>query len=122
MAYTVRFAEQKDLPSIMELLRQVNRVHYEGRPDLFRPATKYTEEELSKIIRDPETPVFVCEDEEGRILGHGFCILERPENTRLLTDILTLYIDDICVDEGSMRGKRSMSVFWLLRVSAAATM
>jgi ribosomal protein S18 acetylase RimI-like enzyme len=29
--------------------------------------------------------------------------MQRPENTRLLTDILTLYIDDICVDE-SARG------------------
>ncbi len=95
----VRFAEEKDIPAIMELLRQVNRVHYEGRPDLFRPSTKYTEEELQAILQDPETPVFVCEDREGRILGHGFCMLQRPENTRLLTDILTLYIDDICVDE-----------------------
>ncbi|MBR3035989.1 MAG: GNAT family N-acetyltransferase [Lachnospiraceae bacterium] len=95
----VRFAEEKDIPAIMELLRQVNRVHYEGRPDLFRPSTKYTEEELQAILQDPETPVFVCEDQEGRILGHGFCMLQRPENTRLLTDILTLYIDDICVDE-----------------------
>ena len=59
MAYRVRFAEKKDIPSIMELLRQVNRVHYEGRPDLFRPETKYTEEELSGILEDPETPVFV---------------------------------------------------------------
>ena len=97
--WKVRFAEEKDIPAIMELLRQVNRVHYEGRPDLFRPSTKYTEEELQAILQDPETPVFVCEDQEGRILGHGFCMLQRPENTRLLTDILTLYIDDICVDE-----------------------
>ena len=97
--WKVRFAEEKDIPAIMELLRQVNRVHYEGRPDLFRLSTKYTEEELQAILQDPETPVFVCEDQEGRILGHGFCMLQRPENTRLLTDILTLYIDDICVDE-----------------------
>ena len=103
MAYRVRFAEKKDIPSIMQLLRQVNRVHYEGRPDLFRPETKYTEEELSGILEDPETPVFVCEDEEGRVAAHGFCVLQRPENTRLLTDILTLYIDDICVDESARK-------------------
>ena len=46
-----------------------------------------------------QTPVFVCTDSDGRVLGHGFCVLQRPENTRLLRDILTLYIDDICVDE-----------------------
>ena len=99
MSYQVRLAEAGDIPSVMELLKQVNQVHYEGRPDLFKQDTKYTEEELAKIFRDPRTPVFVCADDSGRVLGHGFCVFERPGNTRLLQDILTLYIDDICVDE-----------------------
>ena len=98
MAYTVRRAQECDIPAILELLRQVNRVHYEGRPDLFRLATKYTADDLRAILGNDRTPVFVCQDDGGQILGHGFCILQRPENTRLLTDIQTLYIDDICVD------------------------
>ena len=98
MSYTVRRAEERDIPAVMELLKQVNRVHYEGRPDLFRPATKYTEEELRAVLRDDKTPVFVCTD-GVRMLGHGFCVLQHPGNTRLMNDILTLYIDDICVDE-----------------------
>lgn len=103
MSYLVRRAVGKDIPSLMELLKQVNKVHYDGRPDLFKLETKYSPNELSKIIADDDTPVFVCENEDGKILGHGFCVMQRPENTRLLTDILTLYIDDICVDE-SARG------------------
>ena len=103
MSYLVRRAVEKDIPSLMELLKQVNKVHYDGRPDLFKLETKYSPDELSKIIADDDTPVFVCENEDGKILGHGFCVMQRPENTRLLTDILTLYIDDICVDE-SARG------------------
>ncbi|MBP5607073.1 MAG: GNAT family N-acetyltransferase [Lachnospiraceae bacterium] len=104
MSYTVRFANEEDIPAIMELLKQVNRVHYEGRPDLFKLTTKYSPEELRKILTDENTPVFVCADEDGKVLGHGFCVMQRPENTRLLTDILTLYIDDICVDEAA-RGR-----------------
>lgn len=104
MSYTVRFANVEDIPAIMELLKQVNRVHYEGRPDLFKLTTKYSPEELRKILTDENTPVFVCADEDGKVLGHGFCVMQRPENTRLLTDILTLYIDDICVDEAA-RGR-----------------
>lgn len=99
MNLTVRPAQEQDIPALMALLRQVNRIHWEGRPDLFRLATKYREEELQAILKDPQTPVFVCADESGQVLGHGFCVLQRPDNTRLLTDILTLYIDDICVDE-----------------------
>lgn len=106
MSYTVRFAKENDIPAITELLKQVNKVHYDGRPDLFKLATKYTEDELRGILNDDQTPVFVCEDSEGRILGHGFCVLQRPENTRLMNDHLTLYIDDICVDENA-RGKNA---------------
>ena len=105
MPYTVRRAEERDIPAIMELLKQVNRVHYDGRPDLFKLATKYTEEELRAILKNDQTPVFVCTDDEDRVLGHGFCVFQRPENTRLLNDLLTLYIDDICVDERA-RGRR----------------
>ena len=100
----VRRAGEKDIPAVMELLKQVNRVHYDGRPDLFKLATKYTEDELRAIMDNDQTPVFVCTDSDGRILGHGFCVLQRPSNTRLLNDILTLYIDDICVDE-TARGR-----------------
>ena len=99
MYNTVRRAEEKDIPAVMELLKQVNRIHYEKRPDLFKPETKYTEDELRAIMNNDQTPVFVCTDSDNRVLGHGFCVLQRPENTRLLNDILTLYIDDICVNE-----------------------
>ena len=99
MSYTVRRAQESDIPDILELLKQVNRVHYEGRPDLFKPETKYGAKELAAILRDEGTPVFVFEEEDGRVLGHGFCVLQRPENSRLFHDVFTLYIDDICVDE-----------------------
>ena len=103
MTKEVRLAKESDIPAIMELLKQVNLTHYKGRPDLFNLTTKYTEDELRAILNNDQTPVFVCVDDDERVLGHGFCILQRPENTKLLKDILTLYIDDICVDEAARR-------------------
>ncbi len=96
----VRHADPRDIPAIMKLLVQVDMVHHNGRPDLFKgPATKYTEDQLLSILADEKTPVFVCVDEEDRVLGHAFCVLKQELDSNILTDIRTLYIDDICVDE-----------------------
>jgi len=96
----VRKAENKDIPRIMDLLIQVDMVHHTGRPDIFKgPATKYNEKQLEKIIKDDTTPVFVCVDENDRVIGHAFCIYKQVLDDSVLTDIRTLYIDDICVDE-----------------------
>ena len=90
---------------INDLLRQVCLVHHNGRPDLFKyGAQKYADEELIQIISDDEKPVFVAVDEDNTVLGYAFCIFERHINDNILTDVKTLYIDDLCVDE-SLRGK-----------------
>jgi len=98
----VRRAEIGDIPAILELLVQVDMVHHNGRPDLFRgPATKYNAEELKEIIANEKTPVFVCVNDEGKVLGHLFGMFKQELNDSVQTDIKTLYIDDICVDEAA---------------------
>lgn len=101
----VRRAVEGDIPAIMNLLLQVDMVHHLGRPDLFKgPTTKYTESDLARILKSDDLPVFVCVDEHGRVLGHGFCVMEHYGG-QLMTERDTLYIDDICVDEAA-RGHR----------------
>ena len=101
-ADSIRPASVRDIPAIMELLLQVDMVHHGIRPDLFNgPATKYTEEELKAVLSDPATPVFVYCDQDGRVLAHIFCQLQQHTGGGVMTDIKTLYIDDLCVDEKS---------------------
>lgn len=105
MELIVRRAEKSDIPQLLDLLVQVDMVHHNGRPDIFKgPATKYNAEELEAIIADNKTPVFVCADNGGKVLGHAFCVHKQIVNDSVMTDIKTLYIDDICVD-GNARGK-----------------
>ena len=100
----IRRAESKDIPQLDNLLFQVHKVHYEARPDIFKKdAKKYTDEQLNAILADDKTPVFVAE-EDGKILGYAFCIHKQFINDNNMTDIKTLYIDDLCVDENE-RGK-----------------
>ncbi len=100
---TVRKAENKDIPTIIDLLKQVNAVHAEARPDLFKLATKYSEEEVKGLISDENTPIFVADD-GGKVLGYAMCKLIVHSGESIMQDMKSLYIDDICVDE-SARGK-----------------
>ena len=100
----IRRACESDIPGILELLVQVDMVHHNGRPDLFKgPATKYNAAELRKIIADDSTPVFVCVDDDDSVSGHAFCISRQVKDDPVLTDVRTLYIDDICVDGNKRR-------------------
>lgn len=101
----VRRAIDADIPGIDSCLSQVLEVHAQGRPDLFRSGTrKYGDDELREIIADDRRPVFVAVNEDaapGDILGYGFCIVEDHAHSNNLQPIRTLYVDDICVDEGA---------------------
>ena len=100
----IRKANEKDIPKIEDLLRQVCLVHHNGRPDIFKVGTKYSKEELMVLIKDESRPILVCVDENDEVLGYCFCIFQQHRDNSVLTDIKTLYIDDLCVDE-ALRGK-----------------
>lgn len=110
MDVSVRRAKEGDIKALLSLLGQVLEIHAEIRPDIFiSGTTKYTEKELSVIIADEKTPVFVAEGEDGGIKGYVFCkITEQPFSTNMKKR-KTLFIDDLCVDElcrGESVGKR----------------
>lgn len=95
----IRRAAESDICMINKLLYEVHKIHSDVRPDLFKPgAKKYNDDELKIIIADNKKPVFVAE-KDGNILGYAFCIHQQYINNNNMTDIKTLYIDDICVDE-----------------------
>ena len=101
----IRRAEDKDLARIDALLEQVLMVHYNARPDLFKAnVRKYTDEQLLEIIRDDSRPIFAAVDEDDVLMGYAFCVIQQHVDDNILTDIRTLYIDDLCVDE-KLRGK-----------------
>ena len=101
---TIRFAADRDIPGMIDLLQQVGEVHRQIRPDLFRAgAQKYDEAALEALLKDPSRPIFIA-DQEGKVAGYCFCILQVTENDPVLRDRKVLYIDDLCVDE-NIRGQ-----------------
>lgn len=94
----IRRAIPADAETINKLLFQVLKVHSDVRPDLFKAGTKkYTDSELNSIISDDSRPIFVAE-KDGSVLGYAFCIHQQFIDNNNMTDIKTLYIDDLCVD------------------------
>ena len=93
-------AENRDIPGMIKLLKQVGQVHHEIRPDLFRGgAQKYSAEDLERMLKDATRPIFVAREEDD-VLGYAFCIHQESYGDAVLVDGKTLYIDDLCVEEG----------------------
>lgn len=103
----IRRAKESDMDGLNKLLMQVLMVHHHGRPDLFKlNAKKYMDEELKELLVDDMSPIFVATDENDEVLGYAFCQFIQHIDNNILTDIKTLYIDDLCVDED----KRGMHI------------
>ena len=102
----IRLARAEDIPRLQELLGQILIVHHQARPDVFKSkGSKFTDAELEAVINDSKKPVFVYEDDEGRILGHLFLMIkEETENDGPQKAVKTLFIDDLCVDQ-EVRGQ-----------------
>lgn len=97
----IRRAAEADMDVINKLLYQVLKVHSDARPDLFKAGTKkYKDDELKAIIADDKRPIFVAE-KDGTVVGYAFCVHQQYIDNNNMTDIKTLYIDDLCVDENA---------------------
>ena len=107
----IRLAEKRDIPGMIELLKQVGGVHHDIRPDIFRPsAQKYDEAALKVLLQDESRPIFVAV-EDGAVKGYCFCIHRSFNGDTVLTDRKEIYIDDLCVDE-NRRGQHIGSVLY----------
>lgn len=100
----IRRATVEDIPTLDKLLYEVHKVHSDARSDLFKAgAKKYNDKQLIEIIKDDLRPIFVATIAD-KVVGYAFCVHKQFVNDNNMTDVKTLYIDDLCVDE-SARGK-----------------
>ena len=118
----IRRAERKDADRINALLFQIAELHANGRPDIFKSGEKkYTDDELFGILENDETPVFVATDDSDFVIGYAFCIYRETKGDVLLSDMKTLYIDDLCVDESYRGGGIGKALFDFVRNEAKKT-
>ena len=95
----IRRAHEKDIPRLIELLEQVLQIHADIRPDIFIPGTtKYTNEELAKMIKDDTKPIYVAADDDDVCMGYAFCQIRQQPFSNNMVPFTSLFIDDLCVD------------------------
>lgn len=102
MFMKVRFAEEKDIARIGELLVQIGGMHHKARPDIFNPATpKFDADELRNIMESLNRFIFVAVDDSDDVLGHLFCQTRESDGQGVIAKIKTMWIEDLCVDENA---------------------
>lgn len=99
----IRNAMAQDIPGILNLLKQVGKVHSDIRPDIFPAgALKYDASALLTLLGDASRPIFIA-DVDGVVAGYCFCVHKVIEDSALSVGRQELYIDDLCVDENHRR-------------------
>ena len=99
----VRFAREDELDRVNELRRQVNDLHVEGKPNVFKPGfCDELRDYVHAIWEDPRKEIVVAQCDGTvcgiAILNHIF----RPENP-FMYERDFLDIDEFCVDEAFRR-------------------
>ncbi|MBQ8161656.1 MAG: GNAT family N-acetyltransferase [Clostridia bacterium] len=94
----IRLAYEEDLQKVNVLRRQVNQLHVEGKPDVFKPGfPDKLRDYIQVIFRDPEQWIVIaCEGEDVC----GFAVLHhivRPESP-FMYERNFLDVDEFCVD------------------------
>ena len=92
----IRQANEKDIDKILDLLSQVNAIHANARPDIFKVVTKFTKEELEKKINNE--PIFVYTNNSDEVVGYIFGLIQENIVNHLIYH-KTFFIDDFCVDD-----------------------
>ncbi|MCR5468414.1 MAG: GNAT family N-acetyltransferase [Lachnospiraceae bacterium] len=95
----IRRAEKKDIPQINRIREQVNNIHVQGRPDIFKTGfSKEIQDIALEFLQSDETDIWV-DERDGEITGMVMIqYINRPETPyNLARDFCQ--ITEICVDE-----------------------
>lgn len=115
----IRKAESKDINRILELLSQVLEIHAALRPDIFiSGTTKYSHEELEEMLSEENRLIFVAVNEDDVVNGYAFCEIREQRHRENQVPFMSIYIDDICVDEKAREQHIGQALFECVRNEA----
>ena len=97
MHFAIRHAVLEDCHRILPLQEQITKLHFEGRPDLFKKEVRtYTQEQFGKLLDSPAHVLLIAEV-DGDIAGYAFSWVIQYRDHPTYRNFDSFYIDDICV-------------------------
>lgn len=116
----IRYAKREDLSRVNELRRQVNDLHVEGRPDIFKPGfNQELQDFLYKIFESDNMDVIVAE--RGGVICGFACVqyVDKPEGP--YSYCRRFYnVDEFCVDAAFRRQGVATEMFDFIKQEAKA--
>lgn len=104
MNITVRKAEKKDAPRLVELLGTIAELHHRGRPDIYSAGgAKYTVKDVEKKIGNKDELILVAINDDGYIMGYTMSKIFNTKKDDIMISFKSMYIDDVCVDASFRR-------------------
>ena len=116
---TVRFAEYEELEEVNRLRKQVNDLHVNGKPEVFKAGFA---EELRELVyavyRDPRRRIVVCED-GGTLCGYAILNHVTREENPFMLERDYLDVDEFGVDTAHRRQGIATAMIAFIRDWAA---
>ena len=101
----IRFAKTADLEQVQRLRKEVNDIHVQGRPDLFKAGFGKELQDHIYAYMVSESNQIVVDEEDGMIRGMVMLDwIDRPENAYAHARKMC-HISELCVD-AAFRGER----------------
>lgn len=95
----IRFAQSNDIPQINKLREQVNSIHVQGRPDIFKAGFCQELQDHAAWYLQSENNDILVDDRDGEIVGMVMIdYISKPESPYGLAREFC-HVAEICVDE-----------------------
>lgn len=114
------FAEEKDLVRVNELRKQVNDIHVEGRPDVFKAGFGTELRDFARVIMNGENSNIIVAERNGVICGMA-CVdyVNKPE-TPFGNARKYYHVQEIAVDEAFRRQGVARELLNFMKADAAS--
>lgn len=111
----IRELKKEDYLDVFELEKQVYKIHYINRPDLYNDISSLFPRNFYELIIDNQNCISLGIEETGRIVAIILAEIKETNNISIVKNRKYCFIDDIVVDEKYRRKGYAKRLFEILK-------